>query len=142
MAIYPLSQNNFSAAIELLKKNNLPTEDIRDSSSMFVLLDGNEHAGVIGIEIYGKDALLRSLCVSEERRNAGAGKTLVLFLEDMATKKFVENLYLLTTTATKFFEHLGYNIIHRDEVPEAIRKTKEFSYLCPSSATVLKKKLR
>lgn len=141
MIITPINQYNFSAAIALLKKNNLPTEDLTDTSRLFALVKENEVTGVIGIEIVGKHGLLRSLCVTEESRKNGSGQELVSFIENFARQQGVMDLYLLTTTAENFFGKRQYKKIDRESTPEQIRQSKEFSSICPSSAVVMVKHL-
>lgn len=142
MEIYPVTQNAFSRALDLLKKNNLPTEDITDTAKLFVMHEANEVTGVIGFESYGVDGLLRSLCVSESRRKSGMGAELVDFIEKFAATQGVKNIYLLTTTASGFFQKRAYQQVERNNVPEAIQKTAEFTSLCPSGATVMRKSLK
>ena len=141
MEIYPVTQNNFSKAIELLKKNNLPTEDITDATKLFVINEANEVTGVAGLESYGTDGLLRSLCVSEAKRKNGLGAELVDFIEKFAASRGVKNLYLLTTTASHFFQKKAYQPIDRNEVPSTIQQTFEFTMGCPSTATAMRKSL-
>jgi N-acetylglutamate synthase-like GNAT family acetyltransferase len=47
-------------------------------------------------------------------------------------------VYLATTNAARFFEHLGFTAIGRDQVPQAILSTRQLSGLCPASATIMK----
>ena len=141
MNIVPASQNSFSAAIALLKKNNLPTEDLDPSKQMFVVEEGDEVIATVAIEYDYNDALLRSLSVSKEKRNSGIGAELVEFIEDYVKKQGVQNIYLLTTTAADFFSKKGYKIIDRNTIPEFIKNTSEYSVLCASSSTVMKKEL-
>jgi amino-acid N-acetyltransferase len=139
MNISPINQNNFSAAVDLLKKNNLPTDDLTDTTLIFALLDGDHVSGTIGLEHEGEDALLRSLSVSEEKRRSGLGMELVRFIEQYAKENGVKNIYLLTTTAAPFFSKLGYEVIDRNSVSGFVRKTSEYCSVCPASATVMKK---
>ena len=97
--------------------------------------------GVVGLEIYGSVALLRSLAVTPKSRGRGCGKALVGEAERYAQSKGVYALYLLTTTANRFFERLGYQPVSRETAPESIRRTREFSDLCPSSSTFMVKRL-
>jgi amino-acid N-acetyltransferase len=140
MNIVPASQNSFTAAIDLLKKNNLPTEDITSGTQLFVVEDGDEVVATIAVEYDYNDALLRSLSVSEEKRKSGIGAELVSFIEDYVQKQGVQAIFLLTTTAADFFSKRGYKIIDRNDVPEFIQNTKEYSVICASSSTLMKKK--
>ena len=141
MEIYPVTQNDFSKAIELLKKNNLPTQDITGTTKLFVMLDGNDVIGVIGLEAHDHDGLLRSLCVSESKRNSGLGAELVQFMESYAPTQNIHCLFLLTTTAADFFNKRGYEEINRAKVPLPIQESTEFTTVCPSSAIVMRKRL-
>jgi amino-acid N-acetyltransferase len=141
MNISPINQNNFSAAVGLLKKNNLPADDLTDTTQLFVLFDEDNVLGTIGLEHDGEDALLRSLSVSEEKRNGGLGMELVSFIERYAKENGVKNIYLLTTTAAPFFSKLGYETIDRSSVSDFVRTTSEYCSVCPASATVMKKTL-
>lgn len=97
--------------------------------------------GIGGVEMHGSDALLRSLAVDEKVRGQGCGKALVAALEHHARKQGALHIYLLTTTAARFFENLGYRVLARDAAPERIRATPEFSILCPSNAAFMAKEL-
>ena len=141
MNIVPASQNSFSAAIALLKKNNLPTEDLDPGKQLFVVEEGDNVIATVAVEYNYTDALLRSLSVSSEKRNSGIGAELVEFIEDYVQKQGVQRVYLLTTTAADFFSKRGYTIIDRSNVPGFIQNTREYSVLCASSSTVMKKEL-
>jgi amino-acid N-acetyltransferase len=139
MNIVPASQNSFSAAIDLLKRNNLPTEDITQGTQLFVVEEDNKVIATVAVEYDYNEALLRSLSVSEEKRNSGIGAELVSFIEDYVRKQGVQNIFLLTTTAADFFSRRGYKIIARSNVPEFIQNTTEYSVICASSSTLMKK---
>jgi amino-acid N-acetyltransferase len=142
MNIVPASQNSFSAAIHLLKKNNLPTEDLDPGKQLFVVEEGNEVVGTVTVEYDYDNALLRSLSVTEEKRNTGVGIGLVEFIEDYVQQQGVRNIYLLTTTAAGFFLKRGYEITDRNTVPDFIKNTSEYSFICSAASTVMKKELR
>ena len=135
----PLTQNNFSAALDLLKKNNLPTEDISEATSMFVVEEQNTVTGTIALEYTGPDGLLRSLAVAEDHRQNGVGGELVSFIEAYAVRQGIQQLYLLTTTAEKFFAKRGYVVVERSAVSPFIENSSEFASVCPSTAVVMKK---
>jgi amino-acid N-acetyltransferase len=100
-----------------------------------------ELEGVVGLELFGTVALLRSLAVVSSRRKAGLGSKLVTHAEEYARNKGIKSLYLLTNTAESFFKHRGYQSTARDDAPAAIRQTREFSELCPVSSAFMVKHL-
>ena len=69
------------------------------------------------------------------------GSRLVAHAERHARDQGVQSLYLLTTTAEKFFLRRGYARIPREEAPAAIKGTKEFSGICPASSAFMVKQL-
>ncbi|TAK86449.1 MAG: GNAT family N-acetyltransferase [Betaproteobacteria bacterium] len=142
MHIYP--RPPASKVKELLAACNLPASDLEaaDFEHFFGCGVEAEPKGVVGVELYGEVGLLRSLAVEEAARGHGCGTRLVKEAEKHAVANGVEALYLLTTTAEEFFRSQGYMKIERASVPEAIRRTSEFSTLCPSTATAMVKVLK
>ena len=98
--------------------------------------------GCAGIEVYGRDALLRSLVVAAQDRKTGLGARLVANRIDAARADGLDSIYAITTTAADFFAHLGFERIGREVVPAGVRSSAEFSSICPSSAAVLRKSLK
>ena len=128
----------------LLAAAQLPVADLHDSDTLhlFALHMDERMVGVVGAEVYGKVALLRSLAIHADFRKAGYGQKLVTHAETWATAQGIECLYLLTTTADRFFSRIGYKIADRNLAPAAISGTAQFSGLCPSSATFMCKLLQ
>ncbi|RZI42539.1 GNAT family N-acetyltransferase [Herbaspirillum sp. HC18] len=127
----------------LLDSNALPSSDLTEDhlKHFIVLAQASRIAGSVGLEIHGENALLRSLAVDTMMRGEGLGARLLELIEERAQDLGVRQLYLLTTSAATFFEHNGYDRIERAAVPETIRNTRQFTGICPSSATCLSKKL-
>jgi amino-acid N-acetyltransferase len=127
----------------LLAESKLPTSDLSPQhlEHFFGCGPVEKPKGVVGLEIYGTVALLRSLAVSADSRGNGYGKALVGQIERFAQSQGITDVYLLTTTAAEFFERLGYRRTDRESAPEAIRQTEEFSTLCPSTSTFMVKVL-
>jgi amino-acid N-acetyltransferase len=125
----------------LLTESELPTSDLSPAHLEHFFACGPVEApkGVVGLEVYDKVALLRSLAVSADSRGNGCGKALVAEAERYARSRGVTVIYLLTTTAAEFFERLGYKKTARESAPDAIRQTEEFSALCPSSSAFMVK---
>jgi len=130
-----------STAVALLQAQGLPVSDITDEHLehfFFIGSDGSP-CGLVGLEIYGGDALLRSLVVGENARGKGLGSALTDHAEKYAVSKGVRSIYLLTTTAETFFRRLGYERIERAQAPSSIERTREFSSLCPTSSAFMVK---
>ncbi len=120
----------------LLNRYSLPTSDLKknDKVQLFGAYQNENLIACIGVEIYGKTALLRSLAVVSECRKEGFGKKLSEYLENYCKQKGVKEVYLLTETAEEYFEKLGFIIKKREEAPLVIKGTTQFSSLCPSSS--------
>jgi len=128
---------------ELLAECGLPADDLTAAHVEHFLGCGDSaHPdGIVGLEIHGSDALLRSLAVTAAVRGRGCGEALVAEVEALARAEGIRQLYLLTTTAEAFFVKRGYARVERGSVPCAIRQTPEFTSLCPDSASVMCKVL-
>lgn len=132
-----------STAVALLQAQGLPVSDITDEHLehfFFIGSDGSP-TGLVGIEIYGADALLRSLVVAETARTQGLGAALVQHAEEYAASHNVAAIYLLTNTVESFFERRGYRRVDRTQAPRAIQSTPEFANLCPASSAFMLKQL-
>ncbi|MFY9708475.1 MAG: arsenic resistance N-acetyltransferase ArsN2 [Desulfobacterales bacterium] len=127
----------------LLNESQLISSDLTPEHlrHFFGLGTIGELEGVVGLELFGTVALLRSLAVVSSRRRAGLGSKLVAHVEDYARNMGIKSLYLLTNTAESFFKHRGYQSTARDDAPAAIRQTREFSELCPVSSAFMVKHL-
>jgi amino-acid N-acetyltransferase len=128
-------------ATALLQAQGLPVSDITNEHLEHFFFVGSDSSptGLIGLELYGTDALLRSLVVAENARSKGLGSTLVEHAEQYAISKNVRSIYLLTTTAEAFFKRLGYKRIERSRAPPSIERTREFAGLCPASSAFMVK---
>jgi amino-acid N-acetyltransferase len=129
--------------IGLLESASLPTSDLSDGDMSNFLYAGpaTSPIGIVGLQFYGSDALLRSLVVSPSHRAKGLGQQLVEHAERHARARGIATVYLLTTTAEHFFRSRGYVVTPRDTAPSAIRSTPEFAGLCPASSAFLSKRL-
>ena len=56
---------------------------------------------------------------------------------DFCSSEKIEQLYLLTTTAEKYFYKFGFQAIDRVDVPKEILQTKEFKDICPLYAITM-----
>ena len=132
-----------SAVTCILGEAGLPFSDLTDAHLEHFFGCGSISApeGIVGLELYGSVALLRSLAVSSKCRGRGCGTALVAQAELFARSQGAREIYLLTTTAERFFERLGYARALREAAPVVIQRTQEFSILCPSSSAFMRKRL-
>jgi len=129
---------------ELLRSQGLPTADLESGTEVSLFVAGQEEQllGVVGIQILGSVALLRSLAVISTERGKGLGEALVRCAEQHADSMGVHAIYLLTTSAESFFLARGYRAADRKDAPAAIARSSQFSSLCPSSSAFMSKALR
>jgi arsenate reductase (glutaredoxin) len=97
--------------------------------------------GHAGYELYGTDALLRSVVVAPEARGRGIGRALVRLLMRRAVAEGAREAYCLTIDARAFFAALGFAVIARADAPAAIRSTKQMAELCPDNAVLLHRRI-
>jgi len=133
-----------SSVMALLLSHGLPVSDITDEhlEHFFFIGPDASPTGLVGVEMYGTEALLRSLVVAEAARTRGIGSALVQHAEGYACARRIGTMYLLTTTAESFFDRLGYERIERSQAPRSIERTREFASLCPASSAFMIKRLQ
>ncbi|MGX1589008.1 arsenic resistance N-acetyltransferase ArsN2 [Brevundimonas diminuta] len=132
-----------SDLIAALEAASLPTDDLGEPGRRFYRFE--DSAGLIGfggLEQVGPDALVRSIMVPDRRRGGGHGGTILSWLEAEAAGQGADGLYLLTTSAAAFFQRHGYSVALRSAAPPAVAASRQFSGLCPASATFMFKELR
>ena len=126
----------------LLVAADLPYQDFAHHLSHFrVARDGDNIIGAVGLEVYIQAGLLRSLVVDPAYRGQNLGQRLTNGILDYARSLGLTDLYLLTTTAAKFFPKFGFAPCPRTDAPPEIQATVEFASLCPSTAVCMVKTL-
>ena len=126
---------DFGEIEDLLRGSGLPIGGAREHlEHFFVAREGGTLAGVIGLEQYGGEGLLRSLVVRESHRSKGIGNTLYLRVIDESRSLGIERLILLTTTAEAYFAARGFRNVARSTIKGALGHSAEFTGACPESA--------
>ncbi|MDH3338126.1 MAG: arsenic resistance N-acetyltransferase ArsN2 [Gammaproteobacteria bacterium] len=143
VTIRKATDSDLSAAQSWLSDARLPSGDLTPAHmrNFLLALAGDDPLGMIGVEQFDNIGLLRSLVVDQSARGAGIGKQLVAALETRAAELGVNELWLLTIDADAYFARLGYVVANRDDAPDSIRATAEFSTLCPGDAVLMRKNL-
>jgi amino-acid N-acetyltransferase len=132
-----------ATASAMLQAAGLPVADLSEErlQHFFYLPHEDSTVGLVGLELYAEEALLRSLVVTPSERGQGLGIALVRHAEAYAAARGVRSIYLLTLSAESFFQRLGYTRLERAAAPASIRRTSEFASLCPASSSFMVKVL-
>lgn len=138
MRIRAAQTSDFPAIEKLLRETKLPVDGAREHLQHFLVLEnGSQVIGTVGLEIYDRDALLRSLAVGEHEQGKGLGNKLYNAAIATARQRNIKNLYLLTETAEAFFAKKGFVRIDRASVSSAVTRSVEFRSACPASAACM-----
>lgn len=134
------TKEDLRSIVRLLETCELPSNDVDVHLHDFIVAkEADSVVGCIGMEPEGQ--LLRSLAVDPSHQNRGVAQHLCEELLHHAKEQGIQQIFLLTTTAAKFFDKIGFERKDREEAPETIRKNRQFTELCPSSAVLMWKKL-
>lgn len=138
--IRPARADDLAAVKALLLRSDLPLDGLEEQfgENYAVAECGGEIIGVEGIERHGSDGLLRSAAIAPEWRGRGVGQALTRERIEWARGSQLAALYLLTTTAGKYFPKFGFAPAARETAPEGIRRSREFAEACPASAAFMR----
>lgn len=138
-----LNRPTLQGTRRLLLSGGLPNEDLTEShlEHFFYVGQASAPSALVGIEVLGQHALLRSLVVRSDQRGRGIGSLLVDHVEQHARGCAVQRVFLLTTTARDYFARHGYEYLDRQAAPPAIQATREFADICPASSAFMAKLL-
>ena len=125
---------------EALLDGDLPVADLEDPGRLFFRIESEgQLLGYAGLEIYGPDALLRSVVVPAPLRGQGHGRTLVDAAQHEALRRGVTHLWLFTTSAVDFFGHLGFVVTPRDAAPASILATRQATRTCATASLLTRR---
>jgi amino-acid N-acetyltransferase len=132
--------SDYETVKALLEREHLPLDGLSQHlENALVARAGNRIVGCSALEVYPEGALLRSVAVDAEYRGNGVGGDLTRAAVELATRRLVPAIYLLTTTAERFFPKFGFEVVDRADVPVTVQASAEFTHACPSSAIVMRK---
>jgi amino-acid N-acetyltransferase len=136
-------ERDAAEVFNLLELNHLPVDGLREHlATTLVARQNGRVVGSAALEVYSHGALLRSVAVAPSLQRAGLGGQLTEAAIQLARDTGAPAMYLLTTTAERYFPRFGFERIERHEVPESVQASVEFKTACPASATVMRKSLR
>ena len=128
--------------LRLLEQNRLPLDGLRDHlATTLVARQNNQVVGSAALEVYPDGALLRSVAVAPQVQGQGLGHELTDAAIRLAQELHAPAIYLLTTTAERYFPKFGFERIPRSEVPATVQTSIEFTSACPATAVVMRKPL-
>jgi amino-acid N-acetyltransferase len=142
IVIEPARPGDLPAILELLSQQKLPADGLSDHLETTLVAKSNgKVVGSVAVEMYDDGGLLRSVAVAAELQGQGVGGSLTDAAFALARHRGLRALYLLTTTAERYFPKFGFEPISRDEVPRSVLTSVEFTAACPSSAVVMRSRL-
>jgi GNAT superfamily N-acetyltransferase len=124
---------DFERFVAALEAAALPTDDLTSELFRYFTADDLAWGGLSA----GPDAMLRSIVVLPDARGRGLGVIVTKGLIQHAQQAGAERLWLLTTSASPFFAKLGWRSADRAAAPAVIAQSRQFSELCPASATLM-----
>ncbi len=141
VVIEPARAEDLPAIRAILTGADLPADVERHLADFLVARHGGRVVGCLGMEVYGSDALFRSLAVTPAYRGIRLGRRMYEALEGLARQRGVKHAYLLTNTIEALAESWGFRQIDRAQVPPAVQETSEFRGGCCASAIPMWKEL-
>jgi arsenate reductase len=131
--------DDVSAVLALVEGNRLPLEGLAEhmATTLVARIDGRI-VGSAALELYADGALLRSVAVEPEWRDRGLGGALTTAALTLASQLRAPAVFLLTTTAERYFPRFGFEPIERIDVPPSVQASIEFRSACPASAAVMR----
>ncbi len=142
VVIEAASQGDLPEILSLLERHRLPLDGVDEHvNTMLVARDQGRVVGAAALEVYADGALLRSVAVDRALQGRHVGHRLTNGALELARQLHVGTVFLLTTTAERFFPKFGFETISREEVPASVQTSVEFQSACPASAVVMRKHL-
>lgn len=102
--------------IVFVEEQNVPTEEeideLENEAKHFVAYDRNEPIGAGRFRVVDGVGKVERICVLRDKRKTGAGKAIMMKIEDYAKETGIEKLKLNAQThAIPFYTSLGYDVV-------------------------------
>lgn len=138
-----IAQKDYDCLANLLAENALMTDDLEGENKKFFAFcdDQGWRMGVGGLEIYGSVGLLRSFMTVSSHRGEGRGSSMLSLLLAQAKALGAHTLYLFTENAEGFFAKQGFEVVDREEAPDAIKASDQYRIHCGDEAVMMRYKL-
>jgi amino-acid N-acetyltransferase len=140
VTIGPARPEDGTGIVHLLTASGLPPDGVLDHlHTAVVARRAGRVVACAALEVYGDGALLRSVAVDPAERGTGLGRAVTEAALALASRLGADPIFLLTTTAERYFPRFGFSIVPRSEVPRGVLQSIEFRSLCPASSTVMRR---
>jgi N-acetylglutamate synthase-like GNAT family acetyltransferase len=139
-AIRAATAGDLPAVMELLAAVSLPLAGLADFfPAGYAVAVGADQAlvGVAGVEVHGREGLLRSVAVAPAAGGRGIGAALVRDRVAWAHTAGLAGVHLLTEDAASFFARLGFETRDRADLPAGIRASVLFVKACPETVAAM-----
>ena len=142
-SIRQATENDLDAVELLLAACELPVVRVAPHIKTFLVAetDDKKLVGVLGMLADGDKALLRSFAVSSLQRKRGVGLALVRQMLAQLSEQHCTAAFLLTETAEQYFARLGFVVIERAAMPQALLVESGLDQACPCSSVCMQYKL-
>jgi len=138
VTLRPANPADWPAIEALLESNNLPTVGAREHLGTYLVAEAaGAVVGCAGAEIYGSDALLRSVAVKPGSYRQGIGRLMVEQILREASRRGIRRLHLLSVTAPEYFAQYGFKRGAIEGAPPALKASAEFQGACPACAAFM-----
>ncbi|MDA4111026.1 MAG: GNAT family N-acetyltransferase [Thaumarchaeota archaeon] len=116
----------------------MTTEGVDDSGFWVAKNVEDKLIGAVGLETWGNQGLLRSLVVEKSYRGLGVGRSLVLHTVELARKRKLKELFLITEAVKDYYLKFGFEVLERNNVEGQVLGSAEFRGACLESADVMR----
>jgi N-acetylglutamate synthase-like GNAT family acetyltransferase len=123
-------RDDVPALIPLIVAGELPPLFLEPFIDGFLVIEHEGRpVGAGGLELYGDDAVIRSVVVDPAARGLGLGLEIARLLEEDALASGARDIYLFTMQAWGFWLRLGYADTPLSAWPEPVRENWQYQFI-------------
>ena len=138
LSIEPAVAGDLAAIVQLLGRSGLDADGLEQHlDTTLVARRNSQLVASAGLELYGRQALLRSVVVAPQLQGTGLGRRMTGQVLALAQTRGITQVYLLTETARDFFARFGFRLMERADVPHKVQLSQEFSMACAQNAVAM-----
>jgi amino-acid N-acetyltransferase len=135
------SVEDLPAVIGLLEAASLPTAEL-GRTTVWVAEDPDGICGVVGLQQFDGDGLLRSIAVDPSRRGQRIGRQLVEHVLVESARRRLRGVYALAEgDAAAWLARRGFTRIERADAPPALTASALYQHACAPDTPLLRVEL-